>query len=67
MRMRTALRSPSGLSRSSGVSLFVEEDLKVFESIDGECLAPVTSLRKARSNWSKRKPRLEEAFPHNRR
>jgi hypothetical protein len=48
------------------ISLFVEDDLKVFESIDGDCLAPVTSLRKARLNWSRRKSRLEETFPHNR-
>src|SRR5262249_8579272 len=35
------------------VSLFVEDDLKFFESIEGDCLAPVTSLRKARLNWSR--------------
>jgi hypothetical protein len=48
------------------VSLFVEDDLKAFElsEIDSACLAPVTSLRKARLNWSRRRPRLDETFPH---
>ncbi len=46
------------------LSPFVGTDLKTFESIDGDCLGPVTSLASARSNWLRRRPLLEERFLH---
>jgi hypothetical protein len=45
------------------LSLFAESDIRVHESEEGDVPAPVAPLSAALSNWSRRRPVLETAFP----